>query len=212
MPSYVLRPNANWNNASAFTISGGASTVYGALSDDSNTTYITRTSLTVPASYEMEMGTTSISATEKIVSINLRAKFNVGTNGIIQLSLGAITDRNGRTVYYSVPYTKQKTFATATVDASLYLTSAPNGEAWTQTLIDNLVVKFIDGATTSADRSQLIEIYVDVLTTNQPTLTVTAPTGTITDTSFPAVNWTYSDIDGDLQNAYQIKIFSSSQY
>jgi hypothetical protein len=212
MPSYVLRPNANWNNASAFTISGGASTVYGALSDDSNTTYITRTSLTVPASYEMEMGTTSISATEKIVSINLRAKFNVGTNGIIQLSLGAITDRNGRTVYYSVPYTKQKTFATATVDASLYLTSAPNGEAWTQTLIDNLVVKFIDGATTSADRAQLIEIYVDVLTTNQPTLTVTAPTGTITDTSFPAVNWTYSDIDGDLQNAYQIKIFSSSQY
>jgi hypothetical protein len=212
MATYVLRPNADWNNASAFTISGGSGTAYAALSDNSDTTYITRTSTTIPAAYEMELGTTTLAATEKVVSVNLRAKFNVGTNGIAQLSLGVITDRNGRTVYYSVPYTKQKTFSTATVDASLYLTTAPDGSAWSQTLIDNLVVKFQDGATASGDRSQLLEVYVDVLTTAQPTTTVTAPTGTITDTSFPAVTWTYADTDGDVQSAYEIKIFSSAQY
>jgi len=212
MATYVLRPNANWNNNSAFTISGGAATHYAALADDSDSTYITRTSTTVPAAYEMELGTTTLAATEKVVSVNLRAKFNVGTNGIAQLSLGVITDRNGRTVYYSVPFTKQKTFATATADASLYLTTAPDGSAWSQTLLDNLVVKFQDGATASGDRAQLLEVYVDVLTTAQPTTTVTAPSGTITDTSFPAVTWTYADTDGDVQSAYEIKIFSSAQY
>ena len=57
MATYTLRPNANWNNASAFTISGGSGSVHAALSDNSDTTYITRTSTTVPASYEAEFGT-----------------------------------------------------------------------------------------------------------------------------------------------------------
>lgn len=212
MATYTLRPNANWNNASAFTISGGAGSVHAALSDDSDTTYITRTSTTVPASYEAEFGTTSLSASEKIVYVNLRAKISVGTAGIAQLSLGVISDRNGRTVSYSVPYTKQNTFAMATVDTALKLTASPTGEAWSQTAIDNLVVKFTDNATTSGDRSSVFELYVDVVTTAQPTVTVTAPSGTITDTTFPSVTWTYADTDGDPQSAYEIKVFDSATY
>ena len=50
MATYTLRPNANWNNASAFTISGGSGSVHAALADSSDSTYITRTSTTVPAS------------------------------------------------------------------------------------------------------------------------------------------------------------------
>ena len=212
MATYTLRPNANWNNASAFTISGGAGSVHAALSDDSDTTYITRTSTTVPASYEAEFGTTTLSASEKIVYVNLRAKISVGTAGIAQLSLGVISDRNGRTVSYSVPYTKQNTFAMATVDTALKLTASPTGEAWSQTAIDNLVVKFTDNATTSGDRSSVFELYVDVVTTAQPTVTVTAPSGTITDTTFPSVTWTYADTDGDPQSAYEIKVFDSATY
>lgn len=212
MATYTLRPNANWNNASLFTISGGSGSVHAALSDDSNSTYITRTSTTVPAFYEAEFGTTTIPATEKIISVNLRAKISVGTEGQALLSLGVITDRNGREVYYSVPYTKQNTFALATVDTGLKLTSAPNGAAWTQTLVDNLIAKFTDNATASGDRSNLYELYIDVETTAQPTVTVTSPSGTVTDTSFVSVNWTYTDTDGDPQSAYEIKIFDSATY
>ena len=212
MATYVLRPNANWNNNSAFTISGGSASVHAALADNSDSTFITRTSTTVPASYETEFGTQTLAATEKVAYVNLRARTTIGTAGSIELSLGVITDRNGRTVSYSVPFSKANTLALSTLDTALKLTTAPNGEAWSQTLIDNLVVKFTDNAIASGDRAGLYELYVDVITTTQPTVTVVAPTGTITDTTFPSVTWTYADADGDPQNAYEIKVFDSTTY
>jgi hypothetical protein len=212
MATYTLRPNANWNNASAFTISGGSGSVHAALSDSSDSTFITRTSTTVPATYEAEFGTQTLSASEKIEFVNLRARVTIGTAGSIQLSLGVITDRNGREVSHSVPFTKANTLAMTTLDTALKLTTAPNGAEWTQTLLDNLVVKFTDNATASADRATLVELFVDVVTTNRPTVTVTAPSGTITDTTFPSVTWTYADTDGDPQSAYEIKIFDATTY
>ena len=212
MATYVLRPNADWNNASAFAISGGSASVHAALADDSDSTYITRSSSTVPASYEAEFGTQTLAATEKVAYVNLRARASIGTTGSIELSLGVITDRNGRTVSYSVPFSKANTLALSTLDTALKLTTAPNGEAWTQTLIDNLVVKFADNAIASGDRANLYALYVDVITTTQPTVSVTAPTGTVTDTTFPSVVWTYADADGDAQNAYEIKVFDSTTY
>ena len=149
MATYTLTPNANWNNASAFTISGGSGSVHAALSDASDSTYITRTSTTVPASYEAEVGTTTLASSETVEYVNLRARLTIGTSGNIQLSLGVISDRNGREVSYSVPYSKLNTLALTTVDTALKLTASPTGAAWTQTAIDNLVVKFLDSATTS---------------------------------------------------------------
>ena len=212
MATYVLRPNANWNNASAFTISGGSASVHAALLDDNDATFITRSSNTVPASYEAEFNTTTLAADERVAFVNLRAKVTIGTAGNILLSLGVITDRNGREVYYSVPFSKSNTLASTTLDTALKLTVAPNGQAWTQTLIDNLVAKFEDNATASGDKATLIALYVDVVTTKQPTVTVTAPSGTITNTTFPSVTWTYADADGDPQSAYEVKIFDSTTY
>jgi hypothetical protein len=212
MTTYVLRPNANWNNAGSFTISGGSASVHAALADSSNATFVKRTSTTVPISYEAEFGTTTLAATEKVSYVNLRATATIGTTGSIQLSLGVITDRNGREVYYSVPFTKANTLTITTLDTALKLTTAPNGAEWTQTLIDNLVVKFTDNSIISGDRAELIALFVDVETTTQPTVTVTAPSGTITDTTFPSVTWTYADADGDPQNAYEIKIFDAATY
>lgn len=212
MATYTLRPNANWNNASAFTISGGSGSVHAALADSSDSTYITRTSTTVPASYEAEFGTTTLAATEKIEYVNLRARMTIGTSGNVGLSLGVITDRNGREVSYSVPFFKINTLSLTTVDTALKLTTAPNGAAWTQTLLDNLVVKFTDSSITSGDRASLYELFVDVVTTTKPTVSVTAPSGTISDTTFPSVTWTYADADGDPQSAYEIKVFDSATY
>jgi hypothetical protein len=214
MATYTLRPNADWNNASLFTISGGAGSAHAALADNSDSTYISKTSSSVPANYEAEFGTQALAADEIVTSVNVRARFTMGGSGsITQFSLGVITDRNGRTVSYSVPITRQGTQGTiTTIDMALNLTSSPTGAVWTQTAIDNLVVKFADNSEVVGDKANLYELYIDVLTSTQPTLNVTSPSGTVTDTSFPSIVWTYTDAEGDQQSAYQIKIFDSTAY
>lgn len=213
MATYTLRPNADWQNQSLFTISGGAPNVYTALSDNSDTTYITRTSTTAPAFYESEFTSQTLASNERVVTVNLRVRIDAGTNPNAEFSIGVITDRNGRVVSYSVPISRVTSDATITTyDLGFNLTSAPNGAPWSQTLLDNLVFKFSDNSTVSADRTILYEVYIDVVTTAQPTVTVTAPSGTVTTTSFPSVVWTYTDTDGDPQSAYQIKIFDSTVY
>ena len=218
MASYTLRPNANWNGDTLFTGTGGAD--YAVLADDTDTTYLLRTSTTVPASYETEFATTTLSADEIITSINLRARISsLAADSLAQFSIGVITDRNGRTVSYGVPVTKQGIVSATTYDLGIKLTSAPNGAAWSQTLLDNLVVKFTDGATGSVvlppnptNRTTLYALYIDVETAPRPTVTVTAPSGTVTDTSFPSVTWTPVFSDGSPQSAYEIKIFDSTTY
>jgi hypothetical protein len=218
MALYTLRPNANWNGDSLFTGTGG--TDYAVLADGSDSTYIKRTDATVPASYEAEFGTQTLSADEIITSVNVRARImSLAADSLAQFSIGVITDRNGRTVSYSIPITKQGITSATTYDLGIKLTSAPNGASWTQTLLDNLIVKFTDGATGSTiilpdpdNRTTLYALYVDVETAPRPTLTVTAPSGTVTDTSFPSVTWTPVFSDGQPQAAYEIKIFDSVTY
>lgn len=218
MALYTLRPNANWNGDTLFTGTGGSD--FAVLADDTDTTYLLRTSTTVPASYETEFGTTTLSADETIVSINLRARIStLAADALAQFSIGVITDRNGRTVSYGVPVTKQGIISANTFDLGIKLTSAPNGASWNQTLLDNLVVKFTDGATGSVvlppdptNRTYLYALYIDVETAPRPTVTVTAPSGTVTDTSFPAVTWNPTFSDGSPQSAYEIKIFDSTTY
>jgi hypothetical protein len=218
MASYTLRPNANWNGDTLFTGTGGSD--HAVLADDSDGTFLLRTSTTVPASYETEFATTTLSADETITSINLRARISaVAADSLAQFSIGVITDRNGRTVTYGIPVSKQGIVTATTFDLGIKLTSAPNGATWTQTLLDNLVVKFTDGATGSAvlppdptNRTTLYALYIDVETAPRPTVSVTAPSGTVTDTSFPSVTWTPTFSDGSPQSAYEIKIFDAATY
>jgi hypothetical protein len=218
MAEYTLYPNANWNGDNLFTGTGGSD--FAVLADNTDATYLQRTSTTVPASYEAEFETTTLSADEQIISINLFARIlSLAADSLAQFSLGVITDRNGRTVYYSIPITKQGITSATTFDLGLKLTSAPNGAPWTQELLNNLVVKFTDGASGSSvlppsptNRTTLYKLYAVVTTAPRPTVSVTAPTGTITDTSFPSVTWTPVFSDGSPQSAYEIKIFDSTTY
>lgn len=43
-------------------------------------------------------------------------------------------------------------------------------------------------------------------------LTITAPSGSVTDTSTPIVGWSLSDPEGDAQQTYEMRIFTAAQY
>ena len=106
MASYSLRPNADWNGASKFTGTGGAD--YAVLADDDDTTFLKRTDATIPASYETEFTTQAIPSDEALQYVTLYARMStLSTDSLAQFSIGVITDRNGRTVNYSVPVSKQ---------------------------------------------------------------------------------------------------------
>ena len=218
MPTYTLRPNANWSGATQFDIVGGAGSIHAALSDNSDTTFIRKNpaSAGFPAAYQGEVGTSTIPANERVLTVNLRVRYqNLTSLSKMKVRLGVITDRNAKTVSWStyVPYFTT-TSGIVTVDTALNLTSSPTGSAWSQAAINNLVFELYDesmgGVVT--DHSRYYEVFIDVVTTIQPTVTVTTPTGTVTDTSFPPINWTYTDTEGDIQSAYQIKIFDSATY
>jgi hypothetical protein len=212
MATIVLRPNGNWTGSADFTISGGSATAHAAVSDDSNSTYIQKTSTAAaPKIISFDLGTTTLSASATVEYVNIRAKITQGATGRLLASLGYVSDRTAKTTIYSQSIEKRGTVTSAVVDYAINLTKAPDGGAWTQTKIDDLVVRFIDyGA--AGDRAQILEVFVDVVTASQPTLTVSTPTGAQTDTSFPTVTWSYADSDGDPQSAFQVKIFTAAQY
>jgi hypothetical protein len=212
MTTYTLRPNGNWTGSADFTIAGGAGSAHAAVSDDTNGTYVQKTSsAATPKTIAFDLGTTTLSATETVNYVTVRAKMTQGSTGRLLASLGYISDRTAKTTSYSQSIEKRGTVSSATIDFALNLTTAPDGTAWSQTKIDDLVVRFIDyGA--GGDRAQIIEVYVDVVTTSKPTVTVTAPTGTQTDTSFPTVTWTYADTDNAPQTAFRVKVFTAAQY
>jgi len=212
MATYILRPNGNWTGSADFTITGGSPTAHAALSDNADGTFIQKTSTAAaPKIISFDLGTTTLSASETVEYVNIRAKITQGATGRLLASLGYISDRTAKTTIFSQSIEKRGTVSSAVVDYAINLTKAPDGGAWSQTKIDDLVVRFIDyGAT--GDRAQILEAFVDVVTASQPTLTITAPTGVQTDTSFPTVTWTYADTDGDPQSAFQVKIFTAAQY
>ena len=62
MSDQILDPNNDRSGTGDFTITGSASTITQALSDSSDSTFVTRTSGTLIKSFVLDMGTYTIGA------------------------------------------------------------------------------------------------------------------------------------------------------
>jgi hypothetical protein len=85
-----------------------------------------------------------------------------------------------------------------------------DGGPWTQADIDDLGMDLRpEGA-----GLRTYEAYIDVVYNEAPEATVTAPVegATNTNDSSPAISWTYSDPESDVQERFQAKIYASTQY
>ena len=206
----TVRPNATASGSGSFTISGGSGSLHAALNDDSDSTFIQKTSSVVgQASAILDFGTTTISASQRVKQVRVRARCSTPTaEGRLNIYLGSRVDNQN---YFHSALAVRGTNTSATTFTGPYYTAAPNGQAWSQTSINGLRAKITEYEETT-DRGKFYELYIDVDIAAQPTVSVSAPTGTITTTTAPDVTWTYSDTDNETQAYYQIKVFSSAQY
>jgi hypothetical protein len=206
----TVRPNATASGSNLFTITGGSGSLNAALSDDSDLTYISKTSsITGQASAILDFGTTTISASQRVKQVRIRGRCSTPTaSGRLNIYLGSRVENQN---YFHSALAIRGQNSSPTTFTGPYFSSAPNGEAWTQASVNGLRGKITEYKETT-DIGSFYELYIDVDISSQPTVSVSAPTGTITTTSAPDVTWTYSDTDNETQAFYQIKVFSSTQY
>jgi hypothetical protein len=202
-------PNATASGTTLFTVTGAAS-INAALSDGSDSSYIMKTSSIVgSADAIVDFGTTTISSSQRVKRVRVRARCSTPTtSGKINIYLGSRL--NNQNYFYS-GLAIRGINTSATDFTGPYFASAPNGQDWTQSAINGLRAKVTEYKDTS-DIGKTYELYIDVDVAAQPTVTVSAPTGTVTTSAAPDVTWAYADTDNETQSYYQIKVFSAAQY
>jgi hypothetical protein len=205
----TVRPNATASGSTLFTITGGTATLHETTNDDDDNTFFEKDSVVSgQASCLLDFGTTTISASQRVERVRLRARVETpNDDGRVNFYLGARADNQN---YFHSAVAVRGTNAIGVVTGPYY-TSAPNGEDWSQDTINGLRAKVTE-YNDSADVASVFELYIDVDIAAQPTVTVSAPTGTITNSTAPDVTWAYADTDNKTQAYYQIKVFTDAQY
>jgi hypothetical protein len=203
----TVRPDSTPTGAANFTIFGGAASINAALSDDSASTYVEK-GVTGNGAVIVGFGTSTFLDTVRIKQVRIRSEVECPTSAS-RLRITPITRIDGIN-YFGTPQVFNGVFAQAEYEGA-YFTTAPDGQAWDQDRVDGLRAQIQDLAS-GADLSSVYELFFDIETTTQPTVTVSAPTGTITDSSRPEVSWTFTDSDGDDQDFYQVKVYTQTQY
>lgn len=198
MTTETLRPDGTVTLAGSIT---GAATAHAATNDDSDSSYV---QLASGGYVDVNLDTFTLPAGAVTKTVRARARVWASTSTSVAVLymldagvvLGSATQFSGIETY-------------PTVDELYGLEIAAT---LTQAQIDGLRVQVARGVG-AASSLRVGEIYAEVLYATQPSVTVTAPTGTVTDTTSPTATWTYTEgTDGGPQSRARVKVFSAAQY
>lgn len=168
---------------------------YAVLADNSDLTYCEATAPGHTVVVEMDNPTLPAGAVVR----DIRARIRQGLSGGI---LHHTWVRNSAGVSLL-----EQDFAGTTYIATLQ--TAPLSRNFTAAELNGL--QWADFAT--AGGARVYEAYLDVTYVVKPTVTVIAPTGTVTDTNRPTIVWTRTyDSSGGNPTAYVVRVFTAAQY
>lgn len=224
MPVLTLRPNGTVQLGS-WTLAGAA-TGHAALSDGSDTTYIQNSNrceldsqvaifaiedIDIPDGAKI-FSVRSRARVEKVnpgfgvpsplliiifVQVVVKAAITVNISLLFRILIGFICPRPAPSVVWET-------------QELAYHTEQPAGGEWTEQSFNDFTVRL--GRRNAGANAKVSAIYVDVDYNTRPVAGASGPTGTIADTTRPLVTWTYSDSEGDPQQAYRVRIFNDAQY
>jgi hypothetical protein len=193
MTTTTLRPNGSGSSlATGITLTGGA-TLEAVLSDNSDASYVV---MTETAYVVLDLTTVAMPAGAVPSSVVIRDRSTDGG----YTPVGADLISNGAVIASSRHYDSGS--------ISTY-SSAPTAVALSQSDVDSLQLRAVYGF----GNITFYELYLDITYALVPSVSVTAPTGSITTTTSPTIVWGYTPgTDGGPQSRYQLRVFSAAQY
>lgn len=205
----TLRPASTSSNSGVAV--NGAASAHAALNDNSDSSYLDSFGSTDKINLTLDDLTLPSGAVIKDVAARVRAALSsAGSNEII-VSCGNAenTSAGGNRASIFPTWTTP-----TTVTAWATTTPSPYTAPWTDSDVDGLYLflgRNVYGG--SAALTRIYEAYVDVTYVAKPVVTPSLPTGTITATNLPTVEWDNTlDSDGGAQTHYQVRVFTSAQY
>lgn len=185
----TLRPNGTTTFSDTVT---GAANAHTALSDDSDASYIT-----LPAFHLWQGGLTDLSLPAGAVIKTVWSRVRVANSG----------SSINMTVHVAPPTGD----ALALADAGIGWTSPTTFYAGSTSRTGisegdlNGATLYIAASVPSGASLKVYEAYVDVVYVVQPAATVDAPTGTVTNTNLPTVEWV-DDLDDDGGEVVSVRV------
>ncbi len=178
--------------ANTGTAVGGTAVVV--LADNSDSTYV---ELDAGEFVTVAMDNVTLPAGALVKSVALRGRMQYVSNGTLVL---------GRIAMSGQPFLEGTLFAPFGSPGTYTFVT---GGTYTETQVNSATVTFI----AQTDPARVYEAYLDVRYAVLPVVTVTLPTGTVTNTNRPTVTWSNAlDSDGGAQTHYEVRVFTAAQY
>ncbi len=224
MPVVTVRPDSTVQLGS-WTIVGGAGTAHQSLLDASDATYVQLVTRcrNDPQVLKLGVGDVALPDGAKIFSVRTRIRVETVTGFFTPQPrcLGWFFCRKPRNLITAIIFLifrllfgwrcPKKPIVEWVEQELGYFTTDPEGVEWTQESFNDFELHL--GRDDDAGNTLRISAaYIDVDYNERPVTTVTAPTGTITDTTRPLVTWTFTDPESDRQQAWNARVFPQATY
>jgi hypothetical protein len=199
MSTTTLRPASTSSNTGVSIQTAGSA--HAALNDDSDTTYLYSFGSGDTITLGLDDITIAAGAIVKSTRLRLRCAITSGAFNFFQAKVNGTTINVG--AVWPISWTSPTTITVQSDDT-----------AYSDAQVDALTLTLAASpfAPNSAE-TRIYEAFVDVVTVAKPVVNVTTPSGTLTTTNTPDVEWdTTLDADGGGQTFYEVRVFTDAQY
>jgi hypothetical protein len=199
MPTVTIRPSSTVMSANAVVV--GAASIHAALADDSDSTYVTSSYLTL--SWRVGVPPPTLPAGARVRHVTPRIRISNG-NHYGRFAVAGAYFAGDPPLGELLPSTTPATTYTLTQRAR-----TPAGEVWTADLVHAATLQGSGGPMAV----RILAAYLDVLYASRPAVNITAPSGTVDDTTQPTVVHTYTaGADGGPEFRREYRVFTEAQY